>query len=189
MRRNEGQCRLCGSTEVVDLGKIPDSDYFAGRVLDAPISGGRLLGCRSCDSMFRAPILASLAYSALYESGAPSHWSGIDNREDCRIIRSMLTSRSGNPRILDLGCGRGDFLDSLPRHFQKFGIEPSTAAVHAAGHGVKVLAPEIHDLDVDVLFDVVTIIDVIEHVAEPASLLTQAYAHVAPGGTIIVATV
>ena len=181
-------CRLCGSADIVDLGEIPDSDYFAGRVLEATIPGGRLVGCRSCDSMFRHPALPAPSYMTLYEAGAPTQWSGGDKREDFRIIGAMLATSVGNPSILDLGCGSGDFLDSLTGNFLKNGIEPSSAARHAASRGVKILAPDIEQLVPDAQFDVITIIDVIEHVTDPASLLSAAYAHVAPGGKIIVST-
>lgn len=181
-------CRLCGSTDVHDLGEIPDSDFFAGRVLGAPIPGGRLVCCHSCDSMFRHPVLSSPSYLALYESGMPTHWSGGGNREDMRVIGSMVGSPAGNPMILDVGCGRGDFLDSLPRNFLKYGIEPSRAATDAASRGVKIVARDIQQLALDARFDVITIIDVIEHVTDPASLLGAAYMHLAPGGKIIVST-
>jgi SAM-dependent methyltransferase len=182
------RCRLCGAPGVEDLGAIPDGDYFAGRVLPQRIPGGRLLRCSTCRSMFRHPVLPSSEYVRLYQSGVPTQWSGDEGREDLRIIRSMVTAGAGSLRVLDVGCGTGNFLDSLPSGFLKFGVEPSSAATHAVRRGINILAQELQQLPADAQFDVITIIDVIEHVADPGSLLTEAYCRTAPGGKIIVST-
>jgi SAM-dependent methyltransferase len=181
-------CRLCGSDDVTDLGAIPDSDYFAGRVLLEPLAGGRLIRCSACHSMFRHPILSASKYLELYEYGNPTQWSGGADRQDLSIVRSEILANPGLSKILDVGCGTGDLLFSLPKHFQKFGIEPSTAAGHAELRGIKIVARQIDNLPAHARFNVVTMIDVIEHVVDPTSLLIQAYAHLEPGGKIIIST-
>jgi SAM-dependent methyltransferase len=124
-------CRLCGAADAESLGTIPDSDFFAGRVLSQSLPGGRLWRCRRCDSMFRHPILASEAYLRLYQAGAPEQWSGEGNRRDLQLVRAIIAVRPGVQTVLDVGCGTGDFLTSLPGPLARFGIEPSTAAVSA----------------------------------------------------------
>lgn len=181
-------CRFCGSYDVSDLGAIPDSDYFAGRVLLEPLAGGRLLRCRSCRCMFRHPILTASKYMELYEHGNPTQWSGGSDRQDLKIARSMIVADPESRKILDIGCGSGEFLSSLPVHFQKFGVEPSAAARLAELRGIEIVAHQIGKLPADVRFNVITIIDVIEHVVDPASLLTSAYRHLTPGGKIIIST-
>jgi SAM-dependent methyltransferase len=181
-------CRLCESDDVTDLGAIPDSDYFAGRVLLEPLSGGRLFHCRSCSSMFRHPILSASKYLELYEHGNPTQWSGGADRHDLGIVRSEILANPGLSKILDIGCGTGDFLFSLPKDFQKFGIEPSAAADHAELRGITIIARQIENVPALTRFNVVTMIDVIEHVVDPTSLLIRAYAHLEPGGKIILST-
>jgi 2-polyprenyl-3-methyl-5-hydroxy-6-metoxy-1,4-benzoquinol methylase len=182
-------CRVCGSDRsVTDLGAIPDSDYFAGRVLLEPLAGGRLFHCRSCRSMFRHPIFSASKYLELYEHGNPTQWSGGLDRRDLSIVRSEILASPGLSKILDVGCGTGDFLFSLPNHFQKFGIEPSDAANHAELRGVEIVARQIDNLPANARFNVVTMIDVIEHVVDPTSLLIRAYAHLEPGGKIVIST-
>jgi SAM-dependent methyltransferase len=181
-------CRLCGSHDVADLGAIPDSDYFAGRVLLERLAGGRLFCCGSCRSMFRHPVLSASKYLELYEHGNPTQWSGGSDRQDLNIIRSLIMEKPEFSKILDIGCGTGEFLSSLPSRFQKFGIEPSAAAAHAERRGIEIVARQIENLPPHTKFDVITIVDVIEHVVDAASLLTDAYAHLAPCGKIIIST-
>jgi len=146
--------------------------------------------------MFRHPVLPDSAYLALYAQGAADEWRGDEGRQDLSIIRTMIAEAGTAAgagkvpvRVLDVGCGSGDFLVSLPPELAKFGIEPSVAAAAAATHrGVTVAAPTLEDWPARGGFDVITMIDVIEHVALPQRLLDAALPHLAPGGRLIIAT-
>ena len=182
-------CRLCGDTRIRCLGAIPDSDYFAGKVLQHPIYGGHLWRCDACQSMFRHPVLRTYAYLDLYSDGAADEWSADDGRQDLAIIRRIIAQKARPGGVLDVGCGAGDFLLTLPGDLTKYGVEPSVAAAAAARkRGVSISAQTLDQLSSRAVFDVITMIDVIEHVADPRDLLDQALPHLAPGGTLIIAT-
>jgi SAM-dependent methyltransferase len=182
-------CRLCQENRLSCLGAIPDSDFFAGRVLEQPIPGGELWRCDTCGSMFRHPVLATETYSQLYMAGAADVWSAEGERNDLRVIRAQIAQRSGDQSVLDVGCSIGGFLLTLPASVRKFGVEPSTAAAAAARQaGICIAGRTLEDLQPNALFDVITIIDVIEHVADPVGLLDQAAVHLSPGGSLIIAT-
>jgi SAM-dependent methyltransferase len=139
--------------------------------------------------MFRHPILSGSAYLDLYSNGVGDQWSTRARRRDLEIIRGIVAQHETSRTVLDVGCGAGNFLSTLPADLQKYGVEPSTAAgVSAARRGVRILGRTIDDLPPDEFFDVITIIDVIEHVPDPARLLDAAYARLAGGGCMIVAT-
>jgi SAM-dependent methyltransferase len=139
--------------------------------------------------MFRHPVLQPSLYLDLYTNGAEDEWSADDARQDLVIIRRMIAQRACLGSVLDVGCGAGDFLLTLPAELMKFGVEPSTAAAAAArARGVSVLSPTLAQLSLQATFDVITMIDVIEHVADPGELLDQALSHLAAGGHLIVAT-
>jgi len=181
-------CRLCRDSRIRCLGALPDSDYFAGRVLKHPIDGGHLWICDACQSMFRHPVLQTSQYLDMYAKGAEDEWSADDARQDLAVIRGMI-AKACPGSVLDVGCGAGDFLLTLPSELTKSGVEPSTAAAAAArSRGVSILSPTLAQLSPQAGFDVITMIDVIEHVADPGKLLDQALSHLAPGGHLIVAT-
>jgi SAM-dependent methyltransferase len=182
-------CRLCGSTHTQCLGAIPDGDYFAGRVQNHPIEGGRLWLCESCESMFRHPVLLDSEYLDLYKNGVEEKWGGSAERQDLAVIRRIIAEKSRPLGVLDVGCGAGDFLLTLPANLHRYGIEPSLAASDVAiRRGLSILAATLDELPAHRLFDVVTIIDVIEHLAYPGELLEAALPHLAPGGSLIIAT-
>ena len=189
MRSDPDRCRLCGDGRIRCLGAVPDSDYFAGRVLQHPIRGGHLWICDVCESMFRHPVLPVSAYLDLYSQGTSGESTADAGRQDLAIIRSTIGQNHGALSRLDVGCGDGDFLATLPAKMEKYRIEPSLAAATAErNRGVSMLAPTVAQLPPQETFDVITMIDVIEHVAEPGDLLDQVRTHLAPGGCMIVAT-
>jgi len=189
MHDQQPTCRLCGASRLESLGTIAPGDFFAGRVLPKPIAGGQLWRCVDCDSLFRDPILTPDAYRELYESGAAGQWIGDSGRQDLEVVGSVVLSHAGAVRVLDVGCGTGDFLASLPGTIEKFGIEPATgAAGEAARRGISIAAPTLDDLPANARFDVITIIDVIEHIPDPAAFLERAFAHLERGGLIVIST-
>jgi SAM-dependent methyltransferase len=147
--------------------------------------------------MFRYPILTAEQYLSLYRAGDPNQWSADEHRaehwdsgrlrEDLRIIRSIMVD-AGVRSALDVGCGSGEFLASLPADVAKFGIEPSGAGLLASRRGIDIVARQLEECAVQGRFDAVTIIDVIEHVPEVEPFLARAYAWLSPGGLLIVST-
>jgi SAM-dependent methyltransferase len=139
--------------------------------------------------MFRHPVLPASAYLDLYADGAANEWSTDGGRQDLVIIRRIIAQKASPSCVLDVGCGAGDFLLTLPADLTKYGVEPSIAAADAARkRGVSILAPTLAQLSPQMSFDVITMIDVIEHVADPGDLLDQALRHLASGGRLIIAT-
>lgn len=102
--------------------------------------------------------------------------------------RRALTGRSPG-RILDVGCGNGDFLAFLRRHgWDVYGTEFSAAACEMArARGIKVHQGSLTSSGYpDEYFDVVTLWHVLEHVEYPASELAEARRLLRDDGLLIV---
>ncbi len=95
---------------------------------------------------------------------------------------------------LDVGCGAGLLAEPLARLGAKVtGIDaaPEVIAVardHAAGQGLEVDYRHAAVEDVAGRFDLVTSMEVIEHVADPRAFLARLAARLAPGGLMILST-
>jgi 2-polyprenyl-6-hydroxyphenyl methylase/3-demethylubiquinone-9 3-methyltransferase len=107
--------------------------------------------------------------------------------------RRPLTGR----RALDVGCGAGLLTEPLARlGADVTGIDaaPESVAVakaHAEGQGLAIdyRAGELSQLvDEGQRFDLVTSMEVIEHVADPAAFVAGLAALLAPGGLLVVST-
>ena len=119
------------------------------------------------------------------------HWWFEGRR---RIIVSILesalpTAATGKRRILDVGCGTGTNLAALSLFGSVVGVDSEPAAVEQCRRdGWDVTQVRGGTLPfADGSFDVVTLLDVIEHVDDDRALLAEARRLLAPGGTVLVA--
>ncbi len=107
-----------------------------------------------------------------------------------RLIRSFIEPR-GPLAILDLGCGTGQNLALLGRFGQTVGIDSSSRALAAArrkGHGDRVLEGDVLRLPFrDGAFDLVSALDVFEHVEDDIAGLVEARRVLKPGGHLLAA--
>ncbi|MFW5941589.1 MAG: class I SAM-dependent methyltransferase [Chloroflexota bacterium] len=94
-------------------------------------------------------------------------------------------------RLLDVGAYIGVFVEvALAAGWNACGVEPSSWAVsEAARRGLPVVEGTQQTLqEAEGSFDVITMWDVIEHVADPSAELAQAHRLLKPGGVIAVHT-
>lgn len=112
------------------------------------------------------------------------HWQ-CDERS-----RTPLDGKAG----LDVGCGAGLLTEPLARLGAKVtGIDATPEVIdvareHAGAMGLEIdyRLGDVQDLDGQ--FDLVTSLEVIEHVADPAAFLKALARRVAPGGLLILST-
>jgi SAM-dependent methyltransferase len=119
-----------------------------------------------------------------------THWWFVAR---ARIIMSLLRrelARFGRrPRIVDLGCGTGGMLLHLRQIGDAAGVDASPEAVAIArdktGTDVR-LGSLPHDIPFERgTFDVVTVLDVVEHVDDDVASLATCYDLLRPGGLLV----
>jgi SAM-dependent methyltransferase len=150
-----------------------------------------LYRCEVCALGFRHPVQAESVYESLYENAKSGVWAEmLERREDQLRVQERIHQVARTGSVLDVGCYDGALLAALGTDFTRFGIEASMAAAsEARAKGVQILGSRIQDL---VLlrqqFDIVCAIDVIEHVTDPLSFLSNMARVLSPQGKIILST-
>lgn len=95
-------------------------------------------------------------------------------------------------RLLDIGCGNGQFLDRMRQlGWEVVGVEPDGKAVSAARerYRLEVFHGSLEEAKFpDRYFDAITMNHVIEHVLEPIGLFRECRRVLRPGGTLVVVT-
>jgi 2-polyprenyl-3-methyl-5-hydroxy-6-metoxy-1,4-benzoquinol methylase len=99
------------------------------------------------------------------------------------------TSHSKNKRLLDYGCGTGEFLKlSRTKGWNTQGVEPSQKARQGASELIKKdLSPSLDDVPDTKLFDAITLWHVLEHVPEPSTTLQKLKSRLTHDGTLFIA--
>ncbi|MEO5772995.1 MAG: bifunctional 2-polyprenyl-6-hydroxyphenol methylase/3-demethylubiquinol 3-O-methyltransferase UbiG [Sphingomicrobium sp.] len=112
------------------------------------------------------------------------HWS----LDECN--RRPLEGKSA----LDVGCGAGLLTEPLARMGAKVtGVDAApelieVAREHAAAQGLEIDYRDAAVEDVEGQFDLVTSLEVVEHVADPAAFVNALARRLAPGGLLILST-
>jgi SAM-dependent methyltransferase len=139
-------------------------------------------------------------------AGWDSHWTRYDeatrrnpaHRFRRALIMSQLERSAGMPmRILDLGCGQGDFLREARERFPEArlaGVDGSTAGLELARRrvaGARLFRTDLATEDplpseLQGFATHVVCSEVLEHLDEPASALRKAAQALAPRGQLIV---
>lgn len=184
-------CPSCNSDRIVLIGSMPATRYFGGETVRDECFESELYKCRGCYLFFRWPRLAPEYVNDLYRSsGEP--YPNI-NRKDWRIALNFLKNKANGRSILDIGCYDGSFMMLLGEAWNRQGVEiNSGASQEAQRKGIRIIASNIdklwNNLEYKDKFDVVTALDVIEHMFDPLLFLKKALFVTKPGGCVLVST-
>lgn len=183
------RCPICGGAEhrvVYDMtapgppGSIP----------------GLIVRCQGCPMWFKAgfpPEAITSAYGDEYGEDVAElgYMSSDTTRAFFRRSLERVAGEGGSrPRLLDIGSGTGALLEVAgAMGFDAEGIDLCRPNVErAAARGLRVRQGDAAALDLDGRFDVVTMMDIVEHVVDPVGLLRAVRRALVPGGRLVVYT-
>lgn len=153
--------------------------------------------CRSCCIEFAvgdwSPAQARALYGADYFAGHSgtgyTDYFGLDAalRRTARRRLAQLPSGAG---LLDIGCATGAFLAEAEERYEVVGTDISLVACQvAAARNIPVVVARACTLPFSAgSFDVVTMWDTIEHLADPTAALSEVARVMRPGGTLALTT-
>ncbi len=152
-----------------------------------------LARCGRCGFVF-APDARALDLAALYAALDDEEYvrTGAARRLQMRaLVRRACRLHPGARTLLDVGAGTGLLVaEARALGLDAAGVEPSRPlAARARAEDLPVVTGTLPHPALDGRrFDVVTLIDVLEHVPDPVALLQQCADRLAPGGILVVVT-
>jgi len=156
--------------------------------------GFEIRACSRCGTLFTSQLPApddESDYARFYEESRAVEIPGFVLDRLKETVASLERYRSERNRWLDIGCGEGTLLRAVVMGGWKgVGTEVAPAAVEALqGAGLDVVLGETGELDLpEQAFDVVSMVEVIEHVEDVDSLLADAARLLRPGGALYLTT-
>ncbi len=128
------------------------------------------------------------SYALAYASLASRHWWWLARRTAVLAHLEQLAGTILNPRILDIGCGDGSLLHVLTRYGDAYGIEPDPAVIsrdNPCRDRIRIAAfgPVYDD---DSVYDLVLMLDVLEHIEDHYATATRLHDILRPEGHAII---
>ncbi|MEQ1676364.1 MAG: class I SAM-dependent methyltransferase [Chitinophagaceae bacterium] len=157
-------------------------------------------GCNDCGAIFIHPVPVSL----LKKIYPPNYYSFVNKRKnivvrlkewlDKRYFKKILKRLPGKElSVLDVGGGTGWMLDVLKNTDSRIlftqSVDIDSAAKNVAEeNGHAYFEGTIEDFVTTKKFDLILLLNLIEHVADPLAVLQKAETVLSPGGVIVIKT-
>ena len=193
------RCPLCQSQQIslfikgtVTPEKISAADF---KITDSHYgSRWTFFSCRNCSFVFANPVPSQGAIVQFYADLADEEYSQEDEgrgRNFATILQRLRPLVPPGSSLLDVGAASGIFLNlARAAGYRVTGIEPSAALAADAErlYGLKLFCGTVEQFAAGEKFGVITLLDVLEHVADPGTFLSALSALLAPGGMLVIVT-
>lgn len=190
------RCRVCGSDKLALAKQSTVAALSSTNFAITDSSYGQTLAiyrCAQCGFMQCHDVDQVLAFYQVlsdeaYEAGRAERM--VQASAIIHMAKSQIARTGGQPRLLDVGAGSGILVEAAGRAgLSAEGVEPSNwLASTAHKHGCRVYQGVLPHPSIQGPYDIITIIDVIEHVDDPGALLRQARSLLRQDGILVVVT-
>ena len=118
------------------------------------------------------------------------HWWFVTKKEIVLDTINIYLRKNGDIKVLDIGCGSGLMLNALENIGQPFGMDMSDEAINFSkeifkGRVEKGVLPDQIPYEED-FFDLITVLDVIEHVDRDIDSLKAIRSRLVSGGKAVI---
>lgn len=186
-------CWLCGGTDCKLLWQGLSPDHLTSA--DFAITDSRygtclsVFTCGACGFKFCAEAGDMTPHYAALEDPEYERTRGARIRQATDLLASVVVFRK-NGTLLDVGAGSGIMIEAALRTgFAATGIEPSEwLCQQARQRGLSITHGIFPDAAKRQAYDIITLVDVLEHVNTPLVMLKAIAAHLSPEGIALVVT-
>lgn len=152
-----------------------------------------IFDCGNCGVQFVSPLPSLEELEQLHKPERPSslqnkRYGWLTFHRQWRILNGLINEN--RKRVLDFGCGGGQFLDNASHSFWgKYGIDISKEARDVASQKGIITYATLEEADFkDNYFDVVVMFATIEHLPDPKSVVVELHRVLKEGGLFAVMT-
>jgi len=174
-------CPLSNTDDEEVIIELPDFQFYSDQDGSNRITH-RVVRNKQSGLVYNNPCYTPEGFSVLFEKAGHSYGFGNLNRASWLKERiEWVTERLSNIRsVLDIGCGRGDFLFHLPEYCQLMGVDIDAGSIDSANHYFQEHAPQrafqflhahFESFSAPYTPDLITMFHVLEHLPQPLDVL------------------
>jgi SAM-dependent methyltransferase len=189
-------CRIC-ATETDPFLRISTADLdepFLDATLRARLPELELRRCAQCGCLWAADQrqddrVLSEAYERVVDGYFDSQQNDPRYLSFYKQLEEFVKPHASGRTILDVGCGDGVFLSCMSNDWSKQGLEPSASGASLARRkNLEVAHATLDTAPMHYEADVVSALDVIEHVIDPHHFVESFKRHLRPRGVVLLLT-
>lgn len=132
--------------------------------------------CHKCGALFLDPCYSNEGFRILFEEAKMSYGSTeIRPTEQIEWLKKRSLFKKGD-RVLDIGCGTGEFLASFPSSIKKVGVDidaPSIQYAKSIHKNIEFICCDFADLEYGEDINLFTMNHVLEHLPNPKETLKR----------------
>jgi 2-polyprenyl-3-methyl-5-hydroxy-6-metoxy-1,4-benzoquinol methylase len=146
------------------------------------------LKCKQCGMISVNPHFSEKGLDYFYNNYFENRLNFVDlkdkRKEMYLLDRDWINKYITAGKVLDIGCGGGEFLGTFSDQWEKCGIDLTDDALEHARieYGISTYKGKIWETDVGYNYDLVMLRGVIEHFRDPITVLKKAVEVLKPGG-------
>ncbi|MBM3253398.1 MAG: class I SAM-dependent methyltransferase [Candidatus Omnitrophica bacterium] len=186
-------CKVCGADDFKLLGIRGNLEYFGASTLknERPHMITNVVRCKKCDFVYTNPYIITDEAIHFYNN-PDTYFSSVSGNEEKLFKRtlSLLEKFSKKGRLLDIGSGKGEFLNlARDSGWEVYGIEMSEqlATYSENKYNLKIEKRPIEEIGYpDRFFNAVTLNMVLEHLEAPNNIIKEAYRILSDEGVILI---
>ncbi len=172
-------CPLCTGTELSNLYEV---------------KGFTITKCGSCSLVFVREQMTDEALTPYYEDYSHDYVYDDDSNESnlnfyYRRLKQIIEQRVAQGKMLDVGCNRGQFLDVMDSKWERHGTELTARWVQLGRerYGNNIFQGPLADYKLEGKpFDVVTLLDVLDHCPKPIDDLKRVNRLLRKDGLVVI---
>lgn len=168
-------CPICQHEQASTVLTLNNFQFFSDSNLNSKQATLQEQICNNCHAIFLNPCYNSVGFQTLFAEAGQSYGATLQRpQEQFNWIKERVNVSAIN--FMDIGCGSGNFIASLPKNMNKIGIDIDEQSISIATRNnpdIEFICSAFEAIEYNKKIDIITMFHVLEHLQDPLATLKR----------------